>query len=367
MKVLHISSPMSWRGGEQQLAYLHAGLGQHGIEQAVFCAKNGELYNKFKARGYSVVGFKKSFSQNPLTAWKLKKFCHRFQPDLIHCHDSHAHSIAFVAGFLLNNPVPLVLHRRVDYELKSNILSRLKYNYNKIKAIICVSELVRQIVINQVKRTEQVQTIYSCINPDRFKNIKRGKLREEIGAEQNTPIIANIAAISDQKDYVTWVKTVELLSRQLPNAKFVIIGGDGGQEEQILQLIRKKNLIDKVYLLGYRKDIPDLIKDIDVLLFSSKKEGLGTTILDAFLNKIPVVATRVGGIPELVRHEKTGLLTEVGDYRSLAKESIRILQTKSLRNELTEAAYSYQKSFHCSKMVKDTYLLYRSILTHIIE
>jgi len=361
MKILHLSSERTWRGGEQQIAYLIEELQNENVHCFVACRKNSafESYCKKNLIDHVSLPFANEF--DIITALRIKGFCKYIGIDLVHLHSSHSHAIG-VWSHLLGNNLPIILSRRVDFPIKNNFLSRFKYNYDGIKKIICVSETIKEIVSKDVKDRSKCVTVYSGIDPNKFKGkTNQNILREEYKIPANYAIIANTSAIAPHKDHFTFVNTAEELIRQKLKAKFFIIGA-GPSYNEIANYIEQKQLQQHIYMTGFRDDIPGILPEIDIFLMTSKTEGLGTTILDAFANKIPVVATRAGGIPEIVINEKTGLTVEIKDYRSLAQCVICLLNDERLTKRLTENAFNSLKHFTKEKIAEKTLEIYKELL-----
>jgi len=208
---------------------------------------------------------------------------------------------------------------------------------------------------------KRVETVYSGIDIEHFSTKNKGVLRKEFDIEKEIPIVANIAAIAPHKDYFTWVKTVEQLVQKGVKACFLIIGSDGGELADIQKFVEKKGLQDNIIFTGFRKDIPQILPEIDVLLFSSKTEGLGTTILDTFASKTVVVSTDAGGIPELVENENTGLVAPVGNFKKLAEQVEEVLHNPHRYPQLVENAFEKVKRFTKEKMAVRTLEVYLEI------
>ena len=337
MKILHLSGPKSWRGGEQQLAYLIEALDQEEhIEQMIFGRRNSAMEHYCRNRNHPFVPFSSSIGWNPISAMRLGSLCKEFQPDLLHLHDSRVHSIAVLAAKMNQITAPMVLHRRVDFPLKTNSLTQLKYNHPQIKRIICVSEAIAQMVREGVEYSHRVQVIHSGVDLDRFPFPIPGKLRKSYRISPDTMLIGNIAALTPQKDYPTFLRTVQRVHSHL-NAHFFIIGA-GKLKKELQTMVHKLQLNEVVSFTGFRSDIADILPELNLLLFPSQTEGLGTTILDAMAAGVPVVATEVGGIPEIITHDTDGLLAEVGDDETLAHYVLRLANEPDLYERLVEAA-----------------------------
>src|SRR5690606_28856874 len=129
----------------------------------------------------------------------------------------------------------------------------------------------------------------------------------------DSKVVINTSALAEHKDFPTFIKTAKALTSKYSDLYFVIYG-DGPLKEEIKNLIEAEKLEKKVILAGFQKNLETVIGSADLFLITSKDEGLGTSILDAFSAKLPVVATRAGGIPEIVIHEKTGSTSSIGDF-----------------------------------------------------
>ncbi|MEO8086917.1 MAG: glycosyltransferase family 4 protein [Bacteroidota bacterium] len=360
MKILHLSSEKSWRGGEQQMAYLIEELQKLGVSSHAAVRRNSafEKWCAEKSIPFISLGFKNDFDF--VSAWKLKKHCHKNGFDLIHLHSSRSHGMAVLAA-ALGNKTPLVLSRRVDFPLKGNIFSRWKYNHSSIKKIICVSDKIKEIVSKELKHPERCVTVHDGVDLQRFTGKGfRGNIRKEFGISDDEKIIGNIAALAPHKDYFTFLDTIEILS-QKTKAKY-IIAGEGPLREQIESRISELKLQQTVFVLGFRYDLENVFADLDVLLYTSKEEGLGSTLLDAMAYGIPIVTTEAGGIPEIVKNEFNGLTAPVGDSARLAEQVIRMIQENSLREKLITNAGTFVKKFSKEEMAKKTLEVYNGIL-----
>lgn len=364
MNVLHISTALSWRGGEQQLAYLTSELLVKGVGIHVFCARDSAMEKFCRAHGIDVTTFRKRSSFDPLAARQLRNLCRDRQFDLLHAHDSHAHTLLVLAASLWGNPVPAVVSRRVDFPVRGKRSLR-KYNHPAVRRIICVSNAIREVMKPAVDDVQRLTVVHSGVDTEKFPSRPDGRLRRELGIAEDVPIVANIAALAPHKDYPTFIRAVELLVRAGVNAQFVIIGGDGGEEGTVRELVQHKGLQDRVLFAGFRDDVPEILPEIDCLLFTSRTEGLGTTLLDAFAARVPVVATAAGGIPELVRDGKTGLLVPVGDAAGLADSVSRMLKDAGLRSDLVDGACRYVQDFTKERTAEKTLDVYSEVLAEV--
>jgi glycosyltransferase involved in cell wall biosynthesis len=145
-----------------------------------------------------------------------------------------------------------------------------------------------------------------------------------------------VAALADHKDPYTFLNVAEALKDQ-SQFYFVWIGG-GEMEAEVRAEIAKRGLQKRVFLSGFRNDVRDILPELWIFLMTSKTEGLGTSILDAYLSGVPVVATAAGGIPELVEHGQTGLLAPVADAEMLAMHILHLTVDRPFAQKLVAAA-----------------------------
>jgi glycosyltransferase involved in cell wall biosynthesis len=143
--------------------------------------------------------------------------------------------------------------------------------------------------------------------------------------------------------------------------KFFVIG-QGELENEIKEYVKKLKLEKYFIFTGFLKNIEEVLPSLDIFFISSKTEGLGTSVIDAFAAKVPVVGTKAGGIPELVKNLDTGLLAEVKDYKSLAENLFQLKKDDKLRDQLIENAYVHSLQFNTKVMAEKYLNLYQEII-----
>ena len=361
MKVLHLSSEKTWRGGEQQIAYLLEELVTHGVGVYVACRRQSAFETYCQKQNIPHISLPFANEFDVVTASQIKKYCRQNQIDLVHVHSAHSHALSVWADLLGNN-LPIVLSRRVDFPVKNNWLSRYKYNYPAIRKIICVSDKIKEVLQPALKHPEKCVTIHSGIDLNRFEeSYRNGKLHEELDLPLSTFLVGNVSAIAPHKDYFTFVDTAAQLLNQDLEAKFLIIG-DGPSRPEIEAYVARKNMQKDILFLGFRQDIPEILPELDAFLITSETEGLGTTILDAFACRVPVIATAGGGIPEIVKHNQTGMLAAVRDPDTLATHVLNVLTIDTLKHRLITNATAFLKEFTKEQTALKTLAVYREVL-----
>ena len=360
MRVLHLSSERTWRGGEQQIAYLMGVLKSHGVE-SIAAARSGSAFVEKLNSQYKLVELPFASELDLYTAWKIRQLVIKENIDLIHMHSGHGHTLGVLSHYL-GHKVPLVLSKRTDYPVKDNVFSRWKFNYPAIKRILCVSDKIRQIVSRDLESPATAVTVYSGVDLKRFPPKPSQDVRSIAGLPSDARVVISTAAISPQKDYATFMKVAAELKSHHPDLHFVICG-EGTSEQEIKSLALSLGLAGSVHFLGFRNDVPSFLGSADLFLITSSEEGLGTSILDAFAVGLPVVGTAAGGIPEIIRHGETGLLASVGDYKMLATHVENLVYTDGqLKEDMKRKAFELATEFSYMRTGEKTLTIYREIL-----
>lgn len=361
MKLLHVSTAMSWRGGEQQLTYLASELQAKEIQQIVLCPEGTPLAEKLMDAGLLVSTYTTRGVLDIFLARAIHRICETASIDIIHCHDSHAHSGAVIASLLFGNKSAIVVNRRINFPVSGNFLSKWKYNHPSVRKIICVSEAIRKITAPSIRNPDILTVIHSGIDPARYPEGKEyPKLLDELELNASNLLVGNLSALDKTKDYPTFLKTAAIVVQKNPAIHFVI-AGKGKEERHIRQLIRQLNLEHRVHLLGFRTDVVAVMKSLDIFLITSVIEGLGTIVLEAFAAGTPVVATHTGGIPEMVEDGVTGLMAPARDPNQLAECVLRLTEEPVLRERLTTNASHRLQQFTYHETARKTLTVYQQI------
>jgi L-malate glycosyltransferase len=364
LKVLHLSSEKTWRGGEQQIAYLIEELSGLGVDNYVALRSGSVFENYCKSRNIPFIALPFRNTMDLQTAFSIRSYCKRIHIDLIHMHSAKSHGIGVLSA-VLGNQTPLVLSRRVDFIPKNNWLTQWRYNHNQIKRILGVSDKITSIMKAYVKRPERCLTVHSGIDIKKFPTSSTvKKLRTEYDISDDFKIIGNTSALEGHKDYPTFIETVKkLLDGKIKVKAFII--GDGSQKDSLIRLVKEKSLERDLYFTGFRKDVHELLPGLDLFLITSETEGLGTSVLDAFAAGVPVVATNAGGIPEMVVHRETGMLCNVRDTESLASSVVELFNNPALRDSIVKKSKARVQEFSKRKTAEQTYKIYREIIAQL--
>ncbi|MDX5320867.1 MAG: glycosyltransferase family 4 protein [Bacteroidota bacterium] len=360
-RIAHVITPKTWRGGEQQAMYLVEELQRLGVYQHIFCARGSATEAYCREHQLEHTALKKRFSLDLSFAAGMAKTCRNLNLNILHPHGSGAHTFCILSVDLFQNPCQILLHRRVDFPISKSLFSRYKYNHRRIKRIVCVSEAIKTIMTKDLRNPQVLRVVYDGIDLNKFGEGKTRILREEYGIPEGMRIVANIAALTQQKDYFTFIDAASIVIHSGNQVKFLIIG-DGKQRAQLEAYVSKKGLSPHILFTGFREDIPTIFPEIDVLLFSSETEGLGSTVLDALAAGVPVVSTNAGGIPEIIQHNVNGYLAPVKDPEELAKGVELVLHHPEIGQRWVEAGKQVVRSFSRENMAKGILRHYEEII-----
>ena len=355
LKVLHLSSEKSWRGGEQQIAYLIGELQKHGVKSFVALRAGSAFEEYCKKSNIPFVDLNFSNEFDLGTALGVKNYAHKNHIDIVHMHTAKGHGIGVMAS-VFGMKVPLVLSKRTDFPIKPNFFSRFKFNYPGIQKILCVSSKIKEIIDVELKDPSKSVAVHSGVDLNKFKFEKKFFFHDLLGLSHDIKLVGNTSAIAPHKDYFTFVKVAKAVCETEPNVRFLIIGS-GPMENEIKEFVKSNNLQDKVLFTGFINNLPEVLFNLDVFLITSNEEGLGTSILDAHACRVPVVATRAGGIPEIVIDGVSGTTCEVEDVKCLAEA----VKQRLLDHELFKAPV-FVKDFSKEATAAKTLQVYQSIL-----
>jgi len=346
MRLLQITASKSWRGHEQKIIYLYEAFRDFGYveDQWIVCANDSEVFRIATEKGMQVIGLDVKSEYDLKFAKALKRISEEKKADVIFIHNSESHTLAVLSAFLFGLKTPLVLCRTLIKRVDTNFFRKWKYNYSAIKKIICVSYPVVNALKFAVKDASKLCVVGSVTDIKKFtKTKKTGMLHKEFGIPDDYKIIGNIAAFTGFKDHKTWVKTVaELVQRKNIKAKYILIG-EGKLEQEVRTQVKELGLENDIIFAGFRKDIPEILPEFDLFLFTSNNEPTGGVLLESYACRVPIVAANAGGIPEVVVDNETGLLAEVGNPVDFADKVEKLLGDEELQKKFSEKGYQYLK------------------------
>ncbi|NRD19643.1 glycosyltransferase family 4 protein [Winogradskyella eckloniae] len=347
MRLIQFTASKVWRGHEQKIIYLYEAYENNkNIEdQWIVCPLVSEIYEVAVAKGMQVIPFNFKSEYSLTYAKNFKKLVLEKNADVVLIHNSKAHTIAVLSAFIFGLKSKLVLCRTLIKRVDTNFFRKWKYNYKGIVSILCVSQAVVESLKPAVKDHNKFKIIGSVTDIDKFpKQASNGFLHNELNIDKTYKLIGNIAEFTAFKDHYTWIDTVEILVKENKiKAKYILVG-KGKLMEEIQNYVKSKNLSEHIFFLGFRRDIPEILPEFDLFMFTSKNEPTGGVLLESYACKVPIVAANAGGIPEVIVDQHTGLLAEAGNPRDFADKVVLLLNDKTLQNTLVENGNQHLKA-----------------------
>ncbi len=345
MRLIQITASNVWRGHEQKIIYLYEAFRDFGLvdDQWIVCPKNSEIFKVASERNMQVIPIEFRSEYDFKLAKEIKKIADDKKANIIFIHNSQSHTQTVLSSVFFGLTIPLVLCRTLIKRVDTNFFRKWKYNYKGINKIICVSYPVVEVLKYAVKDHDKLCVVGSVTDIHKFKKTERtGILHKEFNIPTDHKIIGNIAAFTGFKDHITWVNTVAELVKRGIKAKFILVG-EGKLEKDIKQQVKELGIEDAIIFAGFRKDIPEILPEFDLFLFTSNNEPTGGVLLESYACRVPIVAANAGGIPEVVKDNETGLLAEVGNPIDFADKVILLLDNETLQKQFTDNGYQFLK------------------------
>jgi glycosyltransferase involved in cell wall biosynthesis len=303
--------------------------------------------------------------------WALFCLIRKLRPDIVHTHMAKAGTLGRIAAHLAG--VPVIVHTYHGHVLhgyfapgKERVFCIIEWLLALISTrLIAVSDSVKQELLRlRIGKPSQYRIIPLGLSVERYLACEalQGQLRRELGIAATDPLIGIVARLAPIKRHENLIQAADEVVRQLPNVRFLLVG-DGEQRQVLEQMTREKRLQDNVKFLGWRSDLDRVYADCDVVALTSANEGLPVSLIEAMASARPVVATRVGGVPDLVRAGITGVLVDPEDPQAFARALIAVMQDGALRQRLGQAArIDVRDRFRSERLVEDINTLYRELV-----
>jgi glycosyltransferase involved in cell wall biosynthesis len=314
MHILHINLAKGFRGGERQTALLIDGLANAypKLQQSLIIRSNSPLSDALtKSTRVNIIRVKR-----PTTAYLLglkKEF------DIVHAHEAKACHFAYLLSLCKN--IPYILTRRMDRAPKTNWFTKKVYQHSS--HIVSLSSAIDRIINNYQSN------LSTSIIPSMAANLPTNTLSiaEIRKSYPEKTLIGHVGALVQRhkgQQYI--IEAARHLETTHPHLHFLLIGE--GQDEAILKLQAKG--LTNIEFLGFKSNIGDYLCALDIFIFPSLQEGLGSTLLDAMEASLPIIASIAGGIPDIIKHEKNGLLIPPQDYLAIVNAVLLLVENKSL-------------------------------------
>jgi glycosyltransferase involved in cell wall biosynthesis len=377
IRIVRIIARLNIGGPAIHVTLLTAHLGAPAYESTLVCgsieSEEGDMSYLARQHGIEpVIIPQMGRSINPvkdaLAIWKLYRLIRRYKPDVVHTHTAKAGFVGRVAARLAG--VPVIVHTFHGHVFKG-YFSPLKtfvfiwlerFTAPMSDTIITLTEGLRRELADtyRITRKGHITVLPLGLNLDEFANMPRktGTFRKQYGIPETVPLIGIVGRLVPVKNHGLFLQAAARIKQQVPNARFVIVG-DGETRPQVEAQIDELGLRDSVIVTGWIAEMAPVYADLDVKVICSHNEGTPVTVIEALAAGCPVVATNVGGLPDLLDQGRLGKLVPPGDVDMLANRVIGVLQYPPPAEIAQQAMLD---RYSIDRLVSDLDSLYRGLL-----
>lgn len=374
-KVLHIITNLPIGGAQDNTLITVERLNRERYSVALMCAPEGEWVQ----RAREIPGLDLVFVPNLIQKinllkdfaafWNIYKYIRKGQFEIVHTHSSKPGFLGRIAARIAG--APIIIHTIHGFPFNDFmnpfirkvfiIIERMLTHFSDCLVTVSKLNLEKAIKLRIAKRQKFVN-IYSGIDFKKFDvKIDVKSKRSEIGIIDGRAVVGMVGRLSQQKAPWNFIKSVPYVLDRYKETIFLIVG-DGELMSEMKNLACDLGINDNILFLGFRDDLPEILRILDIYVLTSQWEGLGRSLTEAMYVGCPVIATGVEGVPELVQNGETGVLVPVNDPVALSKEIIEMLLDRAMRKRLGRMArLRINQSFKANIMVKNIDELYQRL------
>ena len=340
LRVIHTEASPHWGGQEIRIFEEMKWFRMQGHEMLLVTPSNATLYKRATEEGFAVISLYFTKNRTLLSIFQMMMIIKRFRPDVVATHSSTDSWAGLIAAKLMRVR-KRVRYRHVSTAVRGNFLNRWQYR-SLSNLIITTGECIRKPLIKtfQLPRIQahSIPTGISLPSIMLSRSEARSNLQRELGLSDETRFIGQVSVLRSWKGHMILKDAFQRINEAFPNYHLVFVGG-GPMEATLLKLLRDDPLLHRIHLVGHKPNAWPYFRALDVAVLASlSNEGIPQSLLQAMHAEIPVVGTDVGGIPEIVFHEQTGLLVQSGDAVAMSQTLQRFLTHQNLRTTLPQKA-----------------------------
>ncbi len=358
MKILHVEMGRQLDGGARQVAYLLNGLEKFPDDHVLVCASGAEIAGAVSNQSVKIHRLKAAEEKGMKLTASLRKLIRREKPDILHIHGRPGDWAAARAGRL--EKIPMVYSRRIDTH--PSLIDRfIKFPW--FNRIIASSRAIRQGLLASHMKPERVIHIACAVDTERFKPARKDRelFRVELGWRGDGPVLALAAQWVPHKGHGVFFGALPAVLAKYPATR-VLIFGRGAARKELQSELNRRGLDKYVRLEGFRPDLENVLPHVDMVVHPALVEGVGVVLAEAAACGIPIIASRVGGIPDIVKDRFNGYLVTPADRTSLARHIIALLDEHDQLLQFGKTGRELMvENFSIARMVAAHRELYRSV------
>lgn len=359
MRILHVEGGRNFYGGAHQVLLLIEGLKARGIENVLVCPKGSELSLRAQAV-CEVVPLAMGGDLDVRLIPRLRRVIQRTCPDLLHLQSRiGADVMGGIAGRLEKCPV---IHTRRQDNPESRLAVALKYRLHD--RVIAISRAIGQVLLSEGLPPEKLRCIADAVEitpRPKVSQAARRSFRRQFGIKAEAPVIGVVAQLIARKGHGVLIEALPAILERHPEVR-VIFFGQGPLAPSIENQLRASGLEEVVTLAGFRDDLQEILPCLDLIVHPALREGMGVSLLQSALAELPIVASAVGGIPEVVKSGETGLLVTPSNPPELAHAVAALLDDPSRLSALGQAGRRWvELNFSAERLVEETLAVYHEL------
>lgn len=381
IKIAQVITRLDWGGSTDIFRILCAHLDPHRYDITLIVGdtrhptlKTGEFLNRFRARTIIVPELRRDI--NPVfdiaALWRLYFIFRQRRFDVVHTHTAKAGALGRIAAALVKTPA--IVHTPHGHNLYgyfnprvSAVIARIeKFLSRFTDELIALTELERSdYVASGVAGAEKISVIYQGLELEKFTRDWKGafNVKSSLKIRPEERVVGMVGRLEPVKGSLFFIEAAALIVKRCPDVRFLIIG-EGSLRSSMEQRVKELGINANVIFTGWREDIPDILSLMDVMVLPSLNEAVGIALIEAQAEGVPVVASRIGGIPDVVKDHKTGILVPPSDAPAIAEAVISLLDDKPRRAAMGEAGRVWVRDrFRAEDMAEKTSALYSNLLS----
>jgi glycosyltransferase involved in cell wall biosynthesis len=353
IRVVEVLATGSNGGAQEHLYSLLTRLDRDRYDASVVALSNGSAVRKLVRAGFDVLVIDEP--DDAIAVGALAAHLAEVRPDVIHNHMYRAETVGTRAAMALaeighRRPwvVSTVHSSRVRHDRDKQVLRDLTPHMDQL---IAVSQMIEAKLVHEGRTSAPVRRIYNGVDLSRYDDtVPCCTLPEDYGLEPGSQIVGVIARLEPEKGHPTLLEAWPAVLRAVPDAYLLIIG-EGSRREALESLVRDLRIAHRVVFTGRRDDVPEVTAALDVAVLPSYREAQGLSILEAMALSRPVVASNVGGIPEMIDDGVTGLLVPPHDAEALSAAIIRLLRDHPFADTIARAGHDLVHERFCVELM----------------
>lgn len=380
IRIARVIARLNIGGPAQHVVYLSAGLSPDRFRTALLTGEEdvaeGSMRDLAAAAGVAPIAVpglgRRLAPHRDLTSLVfLYRFFRRYRPHVVHTHTAKAGAVGRLAAWLARVPIVVhTYHGHVFHGYFSPVATRIFLGIERALArmsdrLLTVSDSVRDELIRYRIAPPQAITVLPLgldLTPFLAAETMRGTLRAELGISGSVPLVGIVARLVPIKRHEDFLAAVALIVARRPDAVFLIVG-DGERRAELAALTARMGLVSSVRFLGWRRDLARIYADLDVTVLTSANEGSPVSLIEAMAAACPVVATAVGGVPDIVEEGVCGRVVPAGDPAAVASAVLALLEDPERRRAMGLAGRTrVHPAFGTPRLVTDMERLYLDLL-----